>query len=238
MARKSNTTWFLFGLLTLLVVSPGSARADEVNLATISFDILIPPPPSPGTNGFDIFNFTDGSNLLPDFPVGDGLSFLASSLILTGTQPNPSNPSLNIPLSETVSLGDIAAGALVDPSTGFTPLGLQFPDTFSFTQAEFKATLSDTLFHLADGGVLANGNPYPSGSVFTADSPSVDVFITPSSGTNLTAGIDQAVISVSGAVSAAVIPEPASGSLLLLLLPWVGAWSYRRRKARTTDPVA
>jgi hypothetical protein len=237
MFRCLGTTSSVFCVLALLFLSARCIRADQINLGTISFDVLIPASSSPGTNGFNIFNLTGGANLLPDFPVANDLTFLTSSLLLTGTQPDPSNPSQTIPLSESINLGDIGPGALQDPF-GFPPPSLQFPDTFLFTQAELKAKLSTTTFHLADGGVLANGNPYPAGSVFTVNSPSIDVVVTPLNGNNLTAGTDQAVISVSGTVSTHVIPEPASASLLLLLLPWGGAWLYRRQKTRTTRPAA
>jgi hypothetical protein len=239
MSRRLITTPLTFGLLALLVGGLRSARADQVNLGTISFDILIPPPPTPGTNGFDIFNFTGGSNnLLPDFPVADNLTFRASSLILTGTQPDPSNPGQTIPLSETVPLGDIGPGALQD-QFGFPPSELQFPDTFSFSQAELTATLSSTTFALADGGTLANNSSFPNGSVFTADSSSIDVLFLPSNGNaNLIAGTDNAVISVSGTVSAQAVPEPVSSSLLLLLLLGIGGWVYKRQKTRSINPVA
>jgi hypothetical protein len=219
--------------VALLAGGLGSAQADQVNLGTISFDNLIPAGSSPGTNGFDIFNYTGGANnILPDFPVADDLTFDASSLILTGTQPDPSNPGSTIPLSETVLLGDLGPGTLQDVF-GFPPFALQFPDTFSFSQAEFKGTLSSTTFALANGGSLANGSLYPDGSSFAADSSSIDVFLSPSIGNNLIAGTDSAVFSVSGTVSTQATPEPASDSVLLVLLLGIGGWAYKRQKTRS-----
>jgi hypothetical protein len=233
MPRGLNVRLIL-GVLALLAGSLRSAHADVVNLGTISFDNLL----LPDTNGFDIFNFTgSANNLPPDFPVGDNLTFVASSLILTGTQPDPLNPGLTIAFDTTVKLGDIGPGPLQD-AFGFPPSGLQFPDPLSFSQAEFKGTLSSPTFSLANGGMLANGNPYPDGSIFTADSSSIDILFSPSSGnTNLIPGIDSAVISVSGTVSAQAVPEPASGSFLLLVLLSIGGGVYKRRKKRSIDPV-
>lgn len=221
-------TRVIVGLL-VLAGGLGSARADQVNLGTISFDIFIPAGPSaPGTNAFDISNFTGGFNLPPDFPVADDLTFLTSFLILTGTQPDPSNPGSTILLNEKIPLGDIGPG--------FPAFALQFPDTFSFSQAELQGTLSSTTFALANGGSTANG-PYPDGSSFTANSSSIDVLLLPSSGNNLMAGTDQVVISVSGTVSAQAVPEPASSSLVLLLLLGIGGWAYKRQKTRSINPV-
>ncbi len=165
----SHIVFFL--LIPLLLATPGVC--DTVNIGLISFDVLIPGSTTPGVNVFDISNFTGdpllaGFALPPDFPVLDFLTFLSSSLTLTG-----SGSPLVIPL------GDLGPGALspTDP--------VQFPDTSVFTGAVFTATLSQTSFLLADG------------STFVAGSPAISATVLPSSGPSLVAGTDFAVLTVS-----------------------------------------
>ena len=205
----------------MLIGSTGLAFADQVNLGTISFDNLIPADlnGSPGTNGFNIFNLTGVFDVPPDFSAAGDVTFGQSTLSLVGMLAD------STPINPTINLGDIGPGALQGPD-GFPPASLQFPDTTSFSQAEFQATLGPLAFILADG------------SVFTADSSKIDVVLLPSQGNNnLTAG-DTAVISVSGTISAAVVPEPASWSLLLLAMPWAARRLWKQKKVVDTGPEA
>ncbi len=217
--RQPATFRVIVFILMVLIVGTGRALADQVNLGIISFDNLIPADPNgtPGTNGFNIFNFTGGFDLPPDFTAAEDVTFGQSTLALVGiADSNPFTP--------TISLGDVGPGPLQGPD-GFPPPSLQFPDTTTFSQAEFQATLGPLTFGLADG------------SVFTADSSKIDVLLLPAQGNNnLTAG-DTAVISVSGTISAAVVPEPASWSLLLLAMPWA-ARRLRKQKKLDTGPAA
>jgi hypothetical protein len=206
--------------ITVLTGAMGRARADQVNLGTISFDNLIPADPNgtPGTNGFNIFNFTGGFDLPPDFSAAQDLTFGQSTLALIGMLAD------STPFTPIINLGDIGPGAL-QGSDGFPPPSLQFPDTTSFSQAEFQAILGPVVFSLADG------------SVFTADSSKIDVLLLPSQGNNnLTAG-DTVLISASGTISAPSVPEPASWSLLLLAAPWVARRLWKKRK-QDTSPEA
>jgi hypothetical protein len=206
--------------ITVLTGAMGRARADQVNLGTISFDNLIPADPNgtPGTNGFNIFNFTGGFDLPPDFSAAQDLTLGQSTLALIGMLAD------STPFTPIINLGDIGPGAL-QGSDGFPPPSLQFPETTSFSQAEFQAILGPVVFSLADG------------SVFTADSSKIDVLLLPSQGNNnLTAG-DTVLISVSGTISAPSVPEPASWSLLLLAAPWVARRLWKKRK-QDTSPEA
>jgi hypothetical protein len=206
--------------ITVLTGAMGRARADQVNLGTISFDNLIPADlnGTPGTNGFNIFNFTGGFDLPPDFSAAQDLTLGQSTLALIGMLAD------STPFTPIINLGDIGPGAL-QGSDGFPPPSLQFPDTTSFSQAEFQAILGPVVFSLADG------------SVFTADSSKIDVLLLPSQGNNnLTAG-DMALISVSGTISAPSVPEPASWSLLLLAAPWVARRLWQKRN-QDTSPEA
>jgi hypothetical protein len=161
-----------------------------INLGVVSFDVFIPGDiDAPGINVFDISNFTGDPNLNgfalpPDFPVLDFLTFQGASLTLTSN----GTPTM-------ISLGDIGPGFLspTDP--------VQFPDTTEFESAEFDATLLSPSFTLSDG------------TTFTVDSTNVDTLLMPSAGNSLTAGIDFAVIEVSGTV-ASTAPEPGGASLI------------------------
>jgi hypothetical protein len=101
--------------------------------------------------------------------------------------------------TQVIALGDIGPGFLVPAAS--------FPDTVDFSSAEFTATLDVTTFLLSGGGS------------FTANSAAIDVFLTPSSGPNLVAGTDFALITVSNAP--ANVPEPASWLLLGTVIVWV-----------------
>lgn len=197
----------------LFFVGATTARADVVHLGVISFNTFIIEDSTdgiPGVNAFNISNYTGGSSLPPDFPVIEALVFQSPDLKLNppGTNPVPSLP-------------DIGPGTLEDV---FGNPVVQEPSTDSFNSAEFTATLNTTVFKLNDG------------NIFTADSASIDVQLVPSVGPNLTADTDSAVISVSGTISAAVVPEPASWSLLLVILAAL-AIMFRKMPGPATVPV-
>src|SRR6266849_5796077 len=148
----------IFILILIPLLLPSAAVCDTVLVGLITYDVFIPSGATPGTNVFNISNFTGdpllgGFALPPDSPVLNFLTFFNSSLtLMSGGSP------LVIPL------GNLGPGALnpTDP--------VQFPDTSLFTGAIFKATLSQTSFLLADGGT------------FLAGSPSISAEILPSSG--------------------------------------------------------
>ena len=106
--------------------------------------------------------------------------------------------------------------ALGDIGPGFLSPAASFPDTVDFSSAEFTADLDVTTFLLSGGGT------------FTANSAAIDVFLNPSSGANLVAGIDFALITVSNEPTA--IPEPASWSLLALAT--ISLWVFQRVQYR------
>jgi hypothetical protein len=166
---------------------PSTARAD-LELGILSYDVFIPGVPgSPGVNAFDIANLTGdpavgGYALPPTFPVLTSVTFLNSSLALT------SNGS-----TTTVMLGDIGPGFFSSPL-------LEFPDTESFSLAIFSATLDVTTFSVAAGDAASVATPL------------VVTSLLPSTGGNLVADTDFALIGVSPVVSG--VPEPFSLALL------------------------
>jgi hypothetical protein len=83
---------------------------------------------------------------------------------------------------------------------GFGNLVVEVPDNEVFTSAELTATLSATTFARAGGGV------------FTASSTAIDTLLLPSSGPNLIAGADLALIEASGSISTPPVPEPRARS--------------------------
>ena len=107
--------------------------------------------------------------------------------------------------SQTIDLGDIAAGFVFAPE-------LQFPDTAQFSAAFFSATLDLTTFQL-DGG-----------ATFTVSSPVIGASLLPLAGGDLVAGTDFTLIAVSDEVTN--VPEPAPYALLLAGLIYV--WHRRR----------
>ena len=127
----------LLSAALLALFSPELVRADLVNLGVVSFDNLIPAPPSPGVNAFDVSNFTDGFALPPDFPSLTAVTFKNSTLKLFGNG------------TQIIPLGDIGPGFLAPAA--------QFPDTNNFTSAEFIASLDVTTFVLSgEGSFTAN----------------------------------------------------------------------------------
>jgi hypothetical protein len=102
-------------------------------------------------------------------------------------------------------------GATITPNgLGASPFGDQGPgssqvlflDTDTFTSALFQATLSQTLVTLGDG------------TSFQANSDLLSGMLLPSSGPQLTPGVDFVVLTVSGAPVATPVPEPRAWLLL------------------------
>jgi hypothetical protein len=191
------------GAMAILCGICAPAHASTVSLGALSYDTFIPPSTgSPGVDAFNVANLTGSFSLPADFPVIDDLTFQGTMLFL-----NPVGLA-----QEVFSLGDIGPGFLQD--SGGNPV-VQVPSTLVFTSAELKATLSAAMFTLADG------------TSFAPASTSIDVLLLPSSGSSLTADVDQITLDVSSA-PVSTTPEPASGCLTLLVLPWL----LRRRRTR------
>jgi hypothetical protein len=166
-------------VLAAVLFASAVARADQIPIGLVSFDVFIPASATgPGTNAFDIFNFTG-----PTFGPTVGPPYAADSLTFD-------NATLTVNFqggsSQVINLGNIGPGELLD-SMG-NPV-VQFPSTDSFTSAMFAATLSPASFMLSDG------------TTFRARA-SVSADVVPSSGSSLQAGVDLAVI------NAVVVPEP------------------------------
>jgi len=82
-------------------------------------------------------------------------------------------------------------------------------NTDSFTQAAFQANLNQSIFALGDG------------TIFQASSGVVTATLLPSSGNDLTPGVDFAYLTVSGSPVTIPIPEPSTLLLLLAATPCV-----------------
>jgi hypothetical protein len=191
---------FTFAVLFLF---SAMARADIVDVGTLSYDTFIPAGNgSPGVDAFDLANFTGAFSLPPDFPVIDDLTFQSAVLTLT----------LSDLSQEVFDLGDVGPGFLVDNSGN--PI-VQAPGDQVFASAELTATLSPLTFGLSDG------------TSFTADSGALDILLLPSIGPSLAVDVDQITIGVSGTVRTTV-PEPTSRDLILLVLPML-VWSLRSK---------
>ena len=192
-------------LLAVFALMPGVARANTITVAIgqISFDNFLPAsPPVPGTNAFNLTNFTGG------IPVASPLFFNNSSFSL---QPASGNP-INVPL------GNLGPGPLLDLN-GNPLFSLQFADTTTFSSATFAGTLSQTTFLLSNG-VTAT----------LIGSPMISATILPSSGSTLNAGVDFAVLTVTASVPRTTIPEP--GTVLLLGTGLTAAYGLKRRKTK------
>lgn len=131
----------------------------------------------------------------------------------TSTAATFMNATLTLSDGEVIVLGDIAA----QDSITFPDLpAVQFPAADTFTSAEFKATLDVTNFLLPDG------------TTFTGSS-TIDTLMLPSSGNDLVAGTDFAIINASSAPN--TVSEPAvwlTGAPLF--------WLFRKVR-RATPPV-
>ncbi len=124
-------------------------------------------------------------------------------------------------------------GATITPDgLGASPFGDQGPgssqvlflDTDIFTSALFQATLNQTLFTLGDA------------TSFQANSDVLSATLLPSSGTQLTPGVDFAVLTVSGTPVATPVPEPRQWLLLAVGLPLLMVATSRRSKRLNSWP--
>jgi len=171
-----------------VLLASALVRADQLPIGLVSFDVFIPASATgPGTNAFDIFNYTG-----PTYGPTVGPPYAADALTFD-------NATLRVNLqggsSQVVNLGSIGPGELLD--SGGSPV-VQFPSIDNFTSALFKATLSPTSFMLSDG------------TTFKA-SASVSAHLVPSSGSSLQAGVDLVVIN---AQPVTVTPEPGTWVLV------------------------
>ena len=183
--RVTRETIILLGL-TFWPPLPG--QASPIPIGVLSFDVFAPPANgSPGVTAFNISDFAGTFDLPPDFPASTALTLQNATL----TANQSGGPSLVVPL------GNIGPGPLLDP--GGNPLpALQFPDTINFTSAFFTATLSPTTF------MLSSGNAFVAG-------PAISVVLSPTSGSFLMAGVDNALIM---AQPASPVSEPRTVILI------------------------
>lgn len=202
MVLKSCYFLSVYTILSILVVAIFLSPSYAIPIGTLSFDSFIPE-----VNAFNISNYTGdpavgGYSLPPDLPVFDGLTLIGSYIdIITDNG------------SQTISLGDISPGPLLDPS-GNPLLSLQYLETENILSATLSGQLSMTSFYLYDG------------SLFNADSDLFSVLLNPSSGGYLTAGLDLAVIDIAGQTTTSV-PEPAT---ILLMASGIGMIAVYRIK--------
>jgi hypothetical protein len=187
-----------------------SCPADSLSVGVLSFDVFIPASGTPGVNAFDIFNYTG-----PTYGPTLGAPYVSPPVTL-------GNLSLTVLFqggaSQTFTPANVAPGELLD-SMG-NPV-IQFPSTTNFTSALLTATLSATNLQLSNG------------STFNASSL-LSVSLTPSSGMNLQAGTDLALINAQSAAAAGT-PEPAS--LGLVLLSSILLFVYAHRRSRQVSHV-
>lgn len=124
------------------------------------------------------------------------------------------NPTAN------VGAGPIQIGSIDSSAGGIQPPSLEFLSTDTFTSATFDATVSTTNIQLADGTLVQLSSNQVSGMIL------------PSQGNNLTAGVDFALLTVTGTVVETTVPEPStSGAGIIALLLLTAA--VRPRKAAT-----
>jgi hypothetical protein len=173
----------LLGLLLMLIGSV-AARADSLNVGVLSFDVLIPG----AIDAFTVNNSTEAFKLPPDFPVSSALIFSSPTLTLTESGTPGST-----------SLADIGPG----------PFQQLVVDSASFSEADFSAQLSQTLFALSDG------------TSFQASSNTLTATLLPSSGPFLIPGVDSVLLTVSGSVVATPVPEPSSWLLFAGAASWL-----------------
>ena len=173
----------LLGLLLVLMGS-ATARADSLNVGVLSFDVLIPG----AIDAFTVNNSTEAFKLPPDFPVSSTLIFSSPTLTLTES-------------------GTPSSMSLADVGPGFSQQLVL--DSANFSEADFSAQLSQTLFALSDG------------TSFQASSNILTATLLPSSGPSLTPGVDSVLLTVSGSVVATPVPEPSSWLLFAGAAPWL-----------------
>jgi hypothetical protein len=182
------------GMTLLLAVWIHPAAADTVPLGVLSYDTYFNVGTGATVGAFNVANFVgdpalSGFALPPNFNVFTFLNINNATLTLTGL----SAPSLPI------SIGSIGPGYLLDSSGN--PLSiLQFSLGSAFTSALLQGTLSATTLTLADGTTV------------NVD-PTISILLTPSSGSNLTPGVDLVVIDATTAATS--VPEPGAFSLFL-----------------------
>jgi hypothetical protein len=182
-------------VVLLMMLFASVACADLVPVGLLSFELVIPGASgSPGVNGFTVANLTgdpafNGFALPPDFPVLSDVTFQSSTLTLTAAS-----------VPHVYNLGDIGPGFFSSP-------GIQFADTILFSSAIFSAVLSPTHFDLS-------GTP----GLFQVDSATIIADLLPSSGGELVAGTNFAVMNASGTLVTNPVPEPNLFRLLIPLL--------------------
>ena len=182
-------------VLSLFLGCSTAAFSETINLGIISFDVLTPGNGiSPGVNVFNITNLTgdpllSGFALPSDFPVFTSVIIMGATLTL-----------------EDGGAPTVIGLSAIDPGPFLVPGSLQFPDTVAFTSVILSATLNQTSLLLADG------------TTFLTDSALVLVTMLPFVDPSLVAGSDFAVISVTGSVAAAGVPEPRSAGMMMAAL--------------------
>lgn len=143
----------------------GSARADDIPIGYMSYDLY-----EPGVSSFSINNLTGDSALPPDFNVATSLNILDATLVLMG----PSAPDAPI------HLGTIGPGEFLDDMGN--PLSvLQFDSSSGFASATLTGTLDNSSVVMEDGSTVQLD-------------PNIVFNLYPSSGGTLQAGVDLAVI--------------------------------------------
>jgi hypothetical protein len=183
--------------MVLLCVLPAISAADSLPIGLLSFNTSI--FGNPGTNAFTISNFTGIFALPPDFPVLDSLIFLGSTLTVVQASG-----------STVFNLGDLGPG----------DFSVEVSQSEVFLSALFTATLSQTMFQLANG------------SFFIA-SPTFSTDLLPAAGSTLTPDVDLAVMNVSGTI--AQVTEPIS--LLLVPMGLCALVILNRRSRRNSRPL-
>jgi hypothetical protein len=204
------TPLFWLSLIGILICLNAPLVAGPINAGYLSYDVLLDPAPGfPGTNHFQIWNLTGdpavgGQALAPDFPIYAPIVF--------------TNAALSILIGnavQTLPLGDLSPGT-------FSSAALQFSSDTLIQSATLTATINPLLFKLS---TLEQ---------YLASSSQISVTLQPSSGDDLQAAADLAVIAIDANLQPqpSDVPEPASfalaGSALTLVLVRM-LWARARR---------